>query len=89
MPNRDNDDTPYNRNEGRFEGSRHEREEERTSTPYQRESGYRSPRDWEHRDEWRWGDRARAYPEGYNPARDEYEARAVRTSSIRVTSRCA
>ncbi|HEX5656953.1 MAG TPA: BON domain-containing protein [Polyangiales bacterium] len=73
MPNRDHDDTPYNRSEGRFENQYNDRDEERS--PYQREQSYRSSRDWDRRDDFRAGTPYRSYAEGYNPARDENDYR--------------
>jgi osmotically-inducible protein OsmY len=73
MPNRDHDDTPYNRSEGRFENTHYDRDEERS--PYHREQSYRSSRDWDRRDDARLGERYRPYAEGYNPARDENDYR--------------
>jgi hypothetical protein len=69
MPNRDHDDTPYNRSEGRFENPRYERDEDRS--PYQRDQSYRSSRDWDRRDDFRAGSPYRPQAEAYNPARDD------------------
>jgi hypothetical protein len=73
MPNRDHDDTPYNRSEGRFESQRNDRDDDRN--PYQREQSYRSSRDWDRRDDFRAGSPYRPQGEGYNPARDDNDYR--------------
>ncbi|HEY6879522.1 MAG TPA: BON domain-containing protein [Polyangiales bacterium] len=68
MPNRDHDDTPYKRNEGRFESVRDDRDR-----------GYGESRDWDRRDEFHAGEGRRSpgtpYDGGYNPARDDYDYR--------------
>jgi len=73
MPNRDHDDSPYNRSEGRFESSRQDRDEDRS--PYQREQSYRPSRDWDRRDEFRTSGQYRPNAEGYNPSRDANDYR--------------
>jgi len=73
MPNRDHDDTPYNRNEGRFESSRQDRDEDRS--PYQREQSYRSSREWDRGDDFRTTSQYRPQTGGYNPSRDANDYR--------------
>jgi osmotically-inducible protein OsmY len=81
MPNRDHDDTPYNRSEGRFESQRDE-----YRSPYQREQSYRPSRDWERRDDSQ-GERYRSSGESYNPARDECAYRGGSRYELRTEER--
>lgn len=70
MPNRDHDDSPYNRHEGRFESPRDERDDYRSES-------LRSTRDW-NRHDYRAGERNRdgnQYGSGYNPSRDDHDFR--------------
>jgi hypothetical protein len=70
MPNRDHDDSPYNRHEARSESPRDERDDYRSES-------LRSSRDW-NRHDYRAGERnsdGNQYGSGYNPSRDDHDFR--------------
>jgi osmotically-inducible protein OsmY len=65
MPNRDHDDAPYNRNEGRFESPRYDRDD-------YRDQSNRGSREWDRSSDFRAGERNRGSSyANYNPSRDD------------------